>query len=128
MDEAFDVVTEETLAREDLINKFLNREIGLDISKRNMKDLNELSALIDISDFFEPCTLMEYIKTCEESWEVIVIDPIDEKPMFNAYRGSATEEFEKHHPILTAKQMLNQRSIKISENDIDEIYKETAAE
>ena len=128
MDEAFDVVTEERLAMEDLINKFLNREIGLDITKRNMKDLSELSALIDISDFYEPLTLMDYIKTCEESWEVIVIDPIDGKPEFNAYKGSATEEFEKHHSILTAKQMLNQKSIKISENDIDEIYKGTAAE
>ena len=99
----------------DNIERFMKREIGLDVLKSEAQDVDELSRKIDWFyadkiDYKEMIeagfnSLYDYWQDCvDDDWLICVYEPNFKG--FNAYKNDTAKLFKKDHDVLTASEII----------------------
>ena len=103
----------------DIIESFINQDVGLSLVNRNNNDIKTLSDYIPKLDS-EQKSLYEYANSCDDSWEILFVE---EKSCFNAIRGDTATKFRAFCPVYTAEEILDMmKTNNISEEDISKIF------
>ena len=120
----------------DLVYKFLNGEISLDILHSSNNDVKQLSDMIlpgvlnKISDTtankISNENLYEYYNSCindSDEWSILFVDK--DYGFYNAYKGIAADDYCKDCPCYTAYEILSitDKPNNIFEEDVVELFK-----